>query len=249
MSTTLLIAGGLGVVGAAVAAGYRYALWQMRRFNRLEAQIACGSRNAEAAAWLAATIQPSLPLVTGNWAASCDFLALLARTILLQRPRLVVECGSGCSTVVAAYALRRAGGGRLVSLDDSEQYAERTRAELLAHGLGGVAEVRVAPLEPCAPVDGIAARWYASGAIRDLEAIDLLVVDGPPATIDPMARLGALPVLHERLAAQGTVLLDDADRPGERACIERWQTLYPALRAEFVRAEKGAAVLTWAHQA
>jgi predicted O-methyltransferase YrrM len=245
VSTTLLIAGGLGAVGAAAALGWRYARWQQRRFDRIEAQIASCARNAEAAAWLAAAIRPSLPLATGNWAASCDFLALLARTILLRRPRLVLECGSGSSTVVAAYALKRAGGGRLVSLDHAEEYAERTRAELAAHGLRDVAEVRVAPLEPCAPVDGLTTSWYATRAIDDLQGIDLLVVDGPPAFPDPTARIGALPVLGERLSPDGIVLLDDADRAGERSCIARWQAMDPALQAELVRTDKGAAVLTW----
>jgi hypothetical protein len=56
-------------------------------------------------------------------------------------------------------------------------------------------------------------------------AIELLVVDGPPAYAQGhgLARYPALPVLHDRLAPSATIILDDAERPGEREIIRRWQ--------------------------
>lgn len=38
------------------------------------------------------------------------------------RPRYVLECGSGCTTMVALAALKKNGAGTLVSLDESDYY-------------------------------------------------------------------------------------------------------------------------------
>jgi len=51
---------------------------------------------------------------TRGWAASPDFLLTLYHTIRSRRPELVVEIGSGVSTLVCAYALQQNGSGRLV---------------------------------------------------------------------------------------------------------------------------------------
>ena len=56
-------------------------------------------------------------------------------------------------------------------------------------------------------------------------SIDLLVVDGPPA-FEPgcgLARHRALVVLHDRLVAGATVVLDDVERAGEQEVLGRWE--------------------------
>jgi hypothetical protein len=53
-------------------------------------------------------------------------------------------------------------------------------------------------------------------AFRDIDEIDLLLVDGPPGSLGEMARYPALHVLESQLASNAVVILDDADRPDER---------------------------------
>ena len=77
----------------------------------------------------------------------------------------------------------------------------------------------------------------------DTTPAGLLVVDGPPGTVRPMARYPALPVLLNRLAADATVVMDDARRPDEQAIAERWAAGLPGWRLEFRHTEKGAAIL------
>jgi hypothetical protein len=57
------------------------------------------------------------------------------------------------------------------------------------------------------------------------DPIDLLLVDGPPAYAagHALARYPALPVLGDRLASGATVVLDDAERPGEQEVLRRWE--------------------------
>ena len=74
--------------------------------------------------------------------------------------------------------------------------------------------------------------WYDDAALTaGLRAalagdpIDLLLVDGPPAYAagHGLARYPALPVLGDRLAPGATVVLDDAERPGEQEVLRRWE--------------------------
>ena len=139
-------------------------------------------RQVEAAANLSAILPASdvLPATRG-WAASPDLLLVLVDQVIAQRPSLIVECGSGASTLWLALALRRFEiAGRVVALDHDPVFAEKTRGFLARHGVSDLAEVRDAPLEDFSLGDG-SYSWYARRAWEDLAGIDLLFVDGPPA--------------------------------------------------------------------
>ncbi|GGE89738.1 class I SAM-dependent methyltransferase [Sphingomonas prati] len=156
----------------------------------------------------------------GSWRADADFLNIIATEILERRPRTVVELGGGTSTLVAAHCLEKIGGGRLVSIDGSEPFADATREMVHARGLE--AEVRAAPLDY--QENGWPGAWYAPVPLPD--RIDLLIVDGPPWFLHPMVR-GAAATLFDRIPSGGTVLLDDAARPGERLVARRWKREWP----------------------
>jgi hypothetical protein len=94
------------------------------------------------------TLQPSLPLPpTRGWAASPDFLKVVAEMVLKQHPALVVEAGSGVSTLVIGSCLKRLGSGRLVSLEHEERYADNTRSLVELHGLADFVDVQYCPIK------------------------------------------------------------------------------------------------------
>ena len=141
--------------------------------------------------------------------------------------RRIVECGSGISTVLVARLLRDRGGGTLHALEHDPGWAESARGRLAAEGLDGWARVIEAPLQPD-PLAQPGCEWYSSGALDQLPeaGVDLLLVDGPPASPESgleRSRYPALPRLAGRLAADATVILDNAERAGERWVFERWQ--------------------------
>ena len=185
-----------------------------------------------------------------GWAASPDVMRLLVREIDRRRPALVVECGSGSSSVWIGHALRRAGGGRLVAVEHDARYAELSRALVASHGLEDVVEIRTAPLTAFTSGDGAdgegadAPRWYDTSVLADLEGIGLLFVDGPPAATGAQARYPAVPVLLPRCTENAVIVLDDASRTDERALGDRWLAENPALRRTEEAAEKGAHVFT-----
>lgn len=175
----------------------------------------------------ARTSPRALMPASGDFALNARSLVHLLDVVRAKAPQVVVELGSGTSTVWLAYVLQGS-GARIISIDHDPLYAAKTRAQLVKHGLTDVAEVRVAELS--SPDETLAA-WYDMTAFEDVTDIDILVVDGPPESVGPLSRLPALPQLFERLSSDALVLLDDADRPGELETIERWTQEFP-LRVE-----------------
>lgn len=154
--------------------------------------------------------------------------------VVIQARELIVECGSGNSTIYAARLLKRRGTGRIVSIDDDRDWGRRTREMLDAEELSVYADIVHAPLR-----DG----WYDTAAIPPLSDIGLLVVDGPPANTPDtaLARAGAVAYFRGRLAPDATVILDDMRRPGELAVLEQWRGERP------FRIERGGYAISAPH--
>jgi predicted O-methyltransferase YrrM len=180
---------------------------------------------------------------TRGWAASPDLLVVLVDLVITGRPSLVVECGSGASTLWLALAMRRFGiDGRIIALEHDPVFGSRTRAFLARHDVRDLAEVRDAPLEGFS-LDGETYSWYARRAWEDLAGIDLLFVDGPPAATGHQARYPALPLLNGSLSPVATVVLDDLVVPDMQKVLQLWLDAYPGFGSEILPLEKQAAVL------
>jgi len=165
------------------------------------------------------TPRAALP-ATGNWALDAVSMLDLVDLIERERPSVVLELGSGTSTVWLGYLLEQY-GARLVSLDHDEHYASATRVSLAKHGLGATAEVRTAPLVPV-QIDGEEFSWYDLSCLEGVENIDVLLVDGPPKATGPLARFPAVPLVESRMSGAACVVLDDSDRPEEAETLDRW---------------------------
>jgi predicted O-methyltransferase YrrM len=184
---------------------------------------------------------------TRGWAASPDLILVLVDEVMARRPSLVVECGSGASTLWLALALRRFGiNGRIVALEHDPVFADKTRGFLARHGVSDIAEVRDAPLEELSLAGGTYS-WYARRAWKDLTGIDLLFVDGPPAATGDKARYPALPSLREALNPASAVVLDDLVVPDMQETLRLWLGAYPEFRSEILPLEKQAALLRARH--
>ncbi|MEU4241642.1 class I SAM-dependent methyltransferase [Actinoplanes sp. NPDC026619] len=187
---------------------------------------------------------PRAPMPSsGGFALNPTDLLDLLHLIQVRRPKLVLELGSGTSTVWIAYALEKA-GGRLVSLDHDPGYAEKTRIALAAHGLTEVAEVRDAPLRPVV-LDGRTFPYYDTTAVADLRGVDLLLIDGPPEKTGKDARYPAMRVLEDRLADNATVVFDDAHRQDEAEALRKWVETIEGLTQEEGEARGRHAVLSY----
>jgi hypothetical protein len=206
-------------------------------------------RHIEAFVSLTSFLPLRAPLpAMGGYALGADLGVEIVTHILAEKPSLVVELGSGVSTLVTAYALEQAGGGRLVSIEHNPEWVEITRERLALHGFprsGVDVEVRHAPLLSVSGVSP-ATQWYDLAAIEDLRDIGLLTVDGPPNAGGDLARYPALPKLAERLADSATIVVDDAGRIPETAMIERWEAEHRGtLTIRRVPVAGGGAIGAW----
>lgn len=232
-----LFAAGSALLAAAV-------LLINRKLRRLRRMLRAQERHVWETHNIFRLLQGGAPLpLPGGWAASSDLLGELLRAVSTRRPRLVVELGSGVSTLVIAAALRANAAGRLISIEADRDYAAKTREQLQQHGLSDWAEIRLAALVPM-EFEGGNRPWYDCTVLADLNHTDLLLIDGPPTALRADIRYPALPFFWERLSPGAIVLLDDAARAGERTIASSWQRRFPQARYEYLRFEKGALRIT-----
>jgi len=179
--------------------------------------------------------------VTEHWSAASDFLALISDYCLQEKPQVIVECSSGTSSLVLSQCCKLNRGGRVFSLENGEEYAVKTTAQLAYFSLTDYCEVIHAPLQDT-PVADEGFQWYTLNALPAIK-IDMLVIDGPPGFLQKHSRYPALPMLSERLAEHCAVFLDDAARDDEQALVQRWLAAYPNFQAEYIDNERGCFIL------
>ena len=152
--------------------------------------------------------------------------AFLFQLIRRYRPKLVMELGSGSSTILFAAALRANGSGRLVSVEHDEAHARQTGQLLEQAGLSSWVEQAVVPLVERSIGDRTS-NWYALDPLLRAfhERIDFLFVDGPPGKIQSLSRYPALPILAPFLSPRALVFVDDGGREDEMQMIELWREL------------------------
>lgn len=157
---------------------------------------------------------------TGSFAVRPGTLAALVTTLLRSKPGVVVECGSGSSTVWLAAALRYLGKGHVYALEHEPRYGAQTQYYLDGNDVGSFATIVPAPLEEIEPEGHT---WYSRSSVESLpESIDFLFVDGPPKAVGEHARAPALAEFASRLRHGSLVLLDDMQRADEQEIVSRW---------------------------
>ena len=220
--------------GAALAAALMIARrWKNASFHDLNAAIAGVRRDValvraeiEETRALVALQEPrfSIPLPWSAWALPPRGLLEVLKTIQQFEAPVVVDCGSGVSTLHMARAVREIGRGRVIALEQDADWAEYIRRMLARNGLDQWATIVVAPLEPVQLLDRQTS-WYAlsAGALPSDARIDVVVVDGPRGTEGELTRLGALPRLWDKLSNRAVVFLDDTNRPDEAMICKLWR--------------------------
>ncbi len=160
----------------------------------------------------------------GGWALTpATLLDLVDEVERRTGPVTILECGSGTSTLFLSLVLAHRGqGGRVVALEADAGFAEETRGHLRRYGVEGVGTVVDAPLVPHRLADGSTQPWFDLTGLPDLEPVDLLFVDGPVGDTSHQARYPAIQLVGDRLAPGACVVLDDTNRPDERAILDRW---------------------------
>jgi len=218
----------------------RTSITEDERLAIIKDEVKSQTHQVEALLSIHAFIKPVLPLPrTMGFAASPDFLSLVIETILKNKPELIIEAGSGVSTLVSAYCFKKIGKGKIISLDHEKEYADKTRDMIIAHGLQDFVEIVHAPLVDI-EIHGEKWKWYDISKINIEDSIDMLMIDGPPRKTQSLARYPALPLLYDKFNEKFNILLDDAQRKDEQKAVARWKDEYPKMLFNYLELQKGA---------
>jgi len=185
-------------------------------------------------------LEKELP-ITPDWSAAADFLELIKDHCLKAKPKTIVECSSGATTVVLAKCCEINKQGKVFSLENGEEYANNTQKNINEFALDNYSEVIHAPLETVA-INNKSYQWYESKNLPD-KKIDMMVIDGPPGFVQRHSRLPALPLLFDQMADQSIVFLDDAARDDEKEIVDLWLGVHSGVSHEFVETERGCSIL------
>lgn len=182
-----------------------------------------------------------VPYMT-SWAATPELALAVFEIIKTEKPKQIVELGSGISSLICCYGIEQNGEGALFSLDHDKKYAQKTKTMLSRHGLDCYATISHAPLVS-QTIDSNSCIWYDCSSLNCPDQIELLIVDGPPFKTQNKARNPALDFFHLQLASSATIVVHDTLRTEESAIIESWLRKYPEFSKEVIDSEKGITVL------
>jgi len=184
---------------------------------------------------------------TRGWAASPDFLIEVVKEILSSEKEapVIVEFGSGVSTVVLGYLVEKFfPGGRVISFEHDYDFYLETLKQLELHRLKSVS-LLFSPFKYYR-LGERSFRFYDTSLLEELlkgKKVDFLLVDGPPEFTQELARYPALPLTKPYLADDFTLFLDDANRPDERAASLAWKRELSLYSSREVPTEKGLLIL------
>ncbi|MCB1052033.1 MAG: glycosyltransferase [Acidobacteria bacterium] len=170
-----------------------------------------------------------------DWCLANETLDFLDSQLEQDRPRALLELGSGASTLLFARYAQQA-GARLVSLEHDPAYMEKTRSRLRQAGLLDSVDLLLAPLET-----GAFGPMYT---FFPHQTFDFVLIDGPPMA---RGREGTYPALRPCITPRGKVWLDDAKRQHERNCVQAWSERFGDFACNYWPVGKG--LMSWSRSA
>jgi predicted RNA methylase len=172
-----------------------------------------------------------------EWTISSDFAHAILTTILDKGEGSVIDIGSGVSTLLMGYGVMQNGSGKVISLEHSKEYFEKTKALIKAHQLESYCEVHFCPLIEYI-IEEEKWLWYDISDVKFPEDIALMSVDGPPGDTQLMARYPAIPILEKYITDQTIIYLDDAYRSEEAEIAKKWELKFD-LSSQLIKSHKG----------
>jgi hypothetical protein len=211
---------------------------QLEAFVGVQNYLATGERMPDMHGW---PISPDLALYLIDLLENTDY-------------DIVVEFGSGTSTLLLARTLTRLASRRrgrppvrLVAFEHLEHYYTQTSDLLQKAGMLDTVHLVLAPLETYTAPDGRSYPYYCchdtlSDAANRQPVTDiqiLVFVDGPPEPTGKHARYPALPaVLAHFKGAKIDILLDDYIREDEKEIVRLWLAEIEAQGLRYTLVEK-----------
>ena len=176
-----------------------------------------------------------------DYAASPDFLNTIVNIIEKHKPDLIIEAGSGVSTLISSYSLKKYNPkGKIISLDHNDLFASLTKKEIHEHQLDKYSDVIHSDL---IDYPDYKFSWYDIRKLTFENKIDLVIIDGPPSKLNKFARYPAIPLLLDNLSDKAIIIVDDARRKYEKKIIEKWQKEFNCFNYRYEDNDKGICII------
>ncbi len=166
-----------------------------------------------------------------EWTISSDYGCELIRAVLNKGEGSVIDLGSGVSTLLMGYATQINGSGKVITLEESEEFYEKTRELIIEHELEDYCEVHLCPLKNY-KIGGKNWLWYDIKNVNFDKHIALISVDGPRGDIQEMARYPVVPILDKYMDNKTVIFLDDGSRSDEVSIASRWEEEYKLISSK-----------------
>jgi len=161
-----------------------------------------------------------------SYSASPDVLYELVYLACEIRDQVIIECGGGVSTLLLSLVSEKT-RARIITIEHDDAWCQALR-RIIAVRSHGVVQVRHAPL---VPFEGY--EWYRLTALAGLGSVGLVFCDRPPGQT-PGGRIGIVEHLAGLLPESAIIVIDDSNRPQEKALSERWAADFGLSSRSFV---------------
>ncbi|TAM97883.1 MAG: hypothetical protein EPN39_10230 [Chitinophagaceae bacterium] len=158
--------------------------------------------------------------VIGNWTLDRKSIAILWEKLQVIKPKIIIEAGSGISTLIfSEYMQNNYPGGKVISLEQDENEKNRVEGLLSENNLSSFVEILYAPINK--------AGHYSinednlKSALGEKKA-DWLMIDGPCG--EEGSREYVLDDLLHYMNNGAAWFADDAFRDGELGFLKKWES-------------------------
>ena len=154
--------------------------------------------------------------------------------ILLNDRKVVVEFGSGLSTIIISKFIKiNKLSVDFFSIDDNQEWQELILKELKKYQCDDKVQMSYCEIKELDNTKLSCLNnmfWYSLNKLEKVKDkitnnIDLLLVDGPSIGSSIFNRYPALPYLQDKLSNNVAIYLDDTRRNGEKEILYKWNEL------------------------
>lgn len=149
-------------------------------------------------------------------------LVFVLNEILLNKRKRIIECGTGISTLLMARLARLHNIDLVIdTIDEDEEWLTIIYDLIEKEDLAKYVNFIHAPI-----LSNDGTYWYDEQSINNKlknEKIDMILIDGPKTFDNKIIRYNAVKYFRKKFSNNYIIILDDANRKGEKEIINRWK--------------------------
>lgn len=195
----------------------------------------------------------------GGWSIETDLVRKIITQVRNVDYDMIIEMGSGRSTVIIAYILHKSHKTQTtqIAFEHLEKYAHETREMLDSVDLAKKSSAVYTPLKNYHAGDGREFLYYDYQSLltsmsqtlnqkRNPHNRIFLLIDGPPGSTGPYARYPAIPIVCDHFQdVEIDVILDDFNRSEEQDIWKQWKMFYDDNKRNFKELDRGNIGHSW----